>query len=188
MKKQLAVGVLLAIFSTFAMAHSGHGLTNAVAGFMHPFTGLDHLLMILAVGVWSARSSGKASVELSVTFILMLAFGASLGFFGLSIAGLETAIAVSVIAMGLLITLKIPSSTIFRLSIVSVFAILHGVAHGVELSSQHYAAVLLGMLLATTIISAVGYWIGSYRHQLIYWLNKLLALSMIAVGSLLLMY
>lgn len=187
MKKQIVSGSLLALCSTLAVAHPGDVLTSAAAGFIHPFTGWDHFLMLLAVGVWSAKSLGKVSVELPITFMLTLALGASVGFIGLSVAGLETAIAISVIAMGLLVTVKPPKSTIVRVGIVAAFAMLHGVAHGVELSSQQYVSVMIGMLLATALLSGIGYWVGSRRNQLVYWVNKGLALLMLGVGGMLLM-
>jgi len=186
MKKQIVSGSLLALCSTLAFAHSSDALISAAAGFTHPFTGWDHFLMLLAVGVWSAKSVGKSSVELPITFMLTLGFGASLGFVGLSFSGLETAIAISVIAMGLLVAVKPPKSTVVRVSMLAVFAMLHGVAHGVELSSQHYASVMIGMLLATALLSGIGYWVGSHRSQLVYWVNKGLALSMLCVGGMLL--
>lgn len=188
MKKQLVVGSLLALCSTLAAAHSGHALASVEAGFLHPFTGWDHLLMLLAVGAWSAQSSGNKSLDLPLTFILVLAFGASLGFFGLSISGLETAIALSVMAMGLLMAVKLPNSTAVRMGVVAVFALFHGLAHGVELSAQHYAAVMAGMLLAAALLSGLGFWVGSYRNQISFWFNKVLALLMLGFGGLLLMH
>ncbi|MFT6067275.1 MAG: urease accessory protein [Methylophilaceae bacterium] len=187
MGKKIASGSLLALCSTLAFAHPGDALTSTAAGFIHPFTGWDHFLMLLAFGVWSAKSLGKASVGLQITFMLTLAFGASLGFIGLSFLGVEMAVAISVIAMGLLVTVKPPKSAIVRVSIVATIAMLHGLAHGVELSSQHYVSVMIGMLLATALISGIGYWVGSHRNQLVYWVNKGLALLMLGVGIMLLM-
>jgi len=188
MKKQLIVGSLLALSSTLVMAHPGHALTSMEAGFMHPLTGWDHLLMLLGVGMWSASASGKARLDLPLTFILVLALGASLGFFGVSIAGVETGIAMSLVIMGLFMVFKRPNTMPVRMGVLALFGILHGLAHGVELHAQHYAAVMFGMLLATVLLSVLGFWVGSYRNQVAYWFNKVLAASMLGLGSVLLMY
>ncbi len=184
MKKQMISGALLALCSTLAIAHPEHALTSVTAGFMHPLTGWDHLLMLLAVGIWSAKSSStKIRLELPITFISVLALGVSLGFFGLSFAAIEATIAISVIAMGLLMMLKLPESSAVRTSIVAVFAVLHGLVHGAELSGQYYSEVMAGLLLASLLLGGIGFCIGRFQNKVSYWFNSGLALLMVCVGG-----
>jgi len=183
MKKQMISGVLLTLCSSLAIAHPGHALTSAAAGFMHPLTGWDHLLMLLAVGVWSAKSSAKIRLELPATFILVLAFGVSLGFFGLSFAAIETTVAISLIVMGVLMLLRLPDSSALRMSVVAVFAMIHGLVHGTELSGQYYVEVMAGLLLASLLLGGIGFCIGRFQHKISYWFNSGLALLMLCVGS-----
>jgi urease accessory protein len=189
MKKQLICGISLLACSTMGFAHPDHGLTNAYAGFMHPFMGLDHLLMMLAIGVWAAKLSGSLRWQLPVTFLGFMVVGASLGSIGFNIFGIETAIAASVIAMGGLLAINLPISAIGRISIVAVFAMLHGVAHGVELQNavSQSDGVLFGMLLATALLHGLGFVVGLQHKLTMKWLNSGLAFLMFAVGGFLLL-
>lgn len=187
MKKQISLAILFSLISTIASAHPGHGLGNMYAGFMHPLTGWDHLLVMLAIGVWASKLGGKARWQLPLTFMLMMSIGAALGLAGLTIWGVETAIAASVMAMGLLlaINLAIPASS--RIGIVALFAVFHGIAHGTELHSQQSYMALGGMLLATLLLHCAGLLLGSQRVQLAKWLHTGLAWLMLATGGYLLL-
>ena len=186
MKKQLIGGILLLLFSTLALAHPGHGLSSAYAGFTHPLMGWDHLLMMLAVGVWAAKLAGNMRWQLPLTFISFMAIGAGLGFLGLRLVGVETAIASSVIAMGVLLVINLRLSPSVRVAIIASFALLHGLAHGVELNSTQNASALLGMLLATLLLHCIGYVAGMQRYQVRRWVDVGLAVLMVFAGSLLL--
>jgi urease accessory protein len=190
--KKIMLTSLLVGFSNLAIAHPGHGLTgsgleSAYAGFMHPLTGWDHLLVMLAIGFWASKLGGKSRWQLPLTFLLIMTLGAVLGLGGITFTGVETAIAASVMAMGLLlaINLAIPASS--RIGIVALFALFHGMAHGVELHSQQSYAALLGMLIATALLHGVGLLLGSQRVQLAKWLHTGLAWVMVLVGGYLLL-
>lgn len=186
MKKQLIGGILLSLFSTLALAHPGHGLSSAYAGFMHPFMGWDHLLMMLAVGVWAAKLKGNLRWQLPLTFVSFMAIGAGVGFLGLRLVGMETAIASSVIVMGILLVMNLRLSPQIRVIIIASFALFHGLAHGVELNSTQNVSALVGMLLATLILHGIGYVAGLQQHQIRRWVDIGLALVMVFTGGLLL--
>ena len=124
-------------------AHT-HGFFD---GFVHPFTGLDHLLAMLAVGMWSARQSHAK--WLPATFIGMLLVGVLTGVAGLTIPGLETGIALTVVLMGILIAVAARLPAGVAAMMVGVFALLHGNAHGHELPEVASAG---GLLLASALL------------------------------------
>lgn len=187
MKKQLLSMLVLLLTSSLALAHPDHNLASAYAGFMHPLTGWDHLLVMLAIGVWASKHDGKARWQLPLTFMLMMSIGAVFGLTGLTFSGVETAIAASVMAMGLLLVINLPISAISRVGVVALFAVFHGMAHGVELHSQQSYAALGGMLFATALLHGTGLLLGSKRIQLAKWLHTGLAWLMLFTGSYLLL-
>jgi len=128
-------------------AHS-HGFWD---GFIHPFTGLDHLLAMLAVGIWSVRQGGRN--QLPLTFISMMLFGVLTGVAGLEIPGLETGIALTVALLGCLIAAAVRMPATAGVGLVGAFALLHGNAHGHELPQ---ASSALGLLAASTLLIVAG--------------------------------
>ncbi|MBB2493599.1 HupE/UreJ family protein [Aquipseudomonas ullengensis] len=150
----------LALFLTpaVAFAHPGHGDSGLMAGLAHPVFGLDHLLAMLAVGLWAAQQSGAARWALPLTFVGSMLFGGLLGFGGLQIPLMETGIAASVLAFGLLVAVAARLPMIVALGLTALFALTHGVAHGLELpalaSPWGYAA---GFVAATATLHAFGY-------------------------------
>lgn len=124
-------------------------------GFTHPFTGFDHLLAMLAVGIWSARQTkGKA---LPLVFLGAMLLGALSGVAGLSIPGLETGIAATVVLIGVLIAMAARLPIAAGASLIAVFAVLHGNAHGHELP---LAGSAFGFLAASGVLTMVGRWFG----------------------------
>ena len=187
MKKHITIATLFALFSSVASAHPGHGLDTAYAGFMHPMTGWDHLLVMLAVGLWAAKLGGKARWQLPLTFVSMMAVGIGLGATGIYFVGVETAIAASVMAMGVLLILRLPINTGAQLGITATFALLHGMAHGVELTaSSSMLGVMGGMLIATALLHGIGLFVGTQRVQIADWIEKLMAYFMLLIGAYLL--
>jgi urease accessory protein len=186
--KKIMLTSLLVGFSSLAIAHPGQGLTGSVlesayAGFMHPLTGWDHLLVMLAVGIWASKLGEKARWQLPFTFLLIMVLGAVLGLAGITFTGVETAIIASVMAMGLLLAINLPISASSRIGIVALFALFHGMAHGVELHSQQSYAALAGMLIATAILHAIGLLLASRRLNLANWMHSALAWSIALAGG-----
>ena len=186
--KKIVLSSLLVGFSNLVFAHPGHelvsnGLASAYAGFMHPLTGWDHLLVMLAIGIWASKLGGKARWQLPLTFLTSMTIGAVLGLGGMTFSGVETAIAASVMAMGLLLAINLPIAAISRIGIVAIFAIVHGMAHGVELHSQQSYATLGGMLIATALLHGIGLLLASQRLNLASWLQTALAWGIALAGG-----
>ncbi|MFV3372418.1 HupE/UreJ family protein [Pseudomonas sp. NY15435] len=150
----------LALFLTpaVAFAHPGHGDHGLIAGIAHPITGLDHLLAMVAVGLWAAQQQGAARLALPCTFVGTMLIGGLLGFEGLEIPFMETGIAASVLALGLCVALAVRPPLFLAMGATALFALAHGVAHGLELpdlsSPWLYAAGFVG---ATAALHAAGY-------------------------------
>lgn len=150
----------LALFLTpaLAFAHPGHDSSGLMAGVAHPITGLDHLLAMLAVGLWAAQQQGAARWALPVTFVSTMLLGGLLGFEGLELPFMETGIAASVLALGLLVAVAVRPPMFVAVGLTALFALAHGVAHGLELpelaSPWGYAA---GFVAATAALHAAGY-------------------------------
>lgn len=141
-----------------AFAHPGHAQSGLLAGLAHPLLGLDHLLAMLAVGLWAAQQSGVARGALPLAFVACLLFGGLLGFAGLQLPLLETGIAGSLLALGLLVTVAARLPLAVALGLAGLFGLSHGIAHGLELpalaSPWLYAA---GFVAATATLHACGY-------------------------------
>jgi urease accessory protein len=156
MKAIAAVAALL--LATTAQAHtfgaSGGGL---VQGFAHPFLGLDHLLAMLAVGLWAAQLGGRARWAVPAAFVTMMAAGGLLAVSGVVLPGVEAGIAVSVLVLGLMITIAARLPTWVGAMVVGTFALFHGHAHGMELPMQASAiASGIGMLSASALLHGAG--------------------------------
>lgn len=157
LKKLFAAAALL-LAPALAFAHPGHGDNGLMAGISHPLGGLDHLLAMLAVGLWAAQQKGAARWALPCTFVATLLLGGLLGFEGLALPALESGIAASVLALGLAVALAVRPPLLMALGATALFALFHGVAHGLELpdmsSPWAYAAGFVG---ATAVLHAAGY-------------------------------
>ena len=153
-----AASLMLAPAAAFAHAGgpSGH-IHGFAAGFAHPLGGLDHVLAMVAVGLLAAEIGGRALWTVPAAFLGMMALGGALGMAGMSAPALETAIALSVVVLGLAASLRIPLGGAAAATLVGFFAVFHGVAHGAEagqgVSGLSYAG---GFLLATALLHACG--------------------------------
>jgi urease accessory protein len=150
----------LALFLTpaIAFAHPGHHESGMLAGLSHPLLGLDHLLAMFAVGLWAAQQRGAARWALPLTFVSSMLVGGLLGFEGLNFNYIESGIAASVLAFGLLVAVAMRLPMLIALSLTAVFALTHGVAHGLELPElANPAGYALGFVLATAALHGAGY-------------------------------
>jgi urease accessory protein len=164
------VVLALALLSTeTASAHTGQGgLGGFQAGLAHPLFGLDHLLAMLAVGIWGAQMGGRRVWTLPVTFPLIMACGAIAGMAGLYLPDVELGIALSVLILGLAIAVAWRPFEWVALLIIAVFAVFHGYAHGVELpSAADPAAYSAGFVIATGAIHVIGIGIGLLLGKLL---------------------
>ena len=156
--KRILGALALLLAPALAFAHPGHGENGLIAGISHPLGGLDHLLAMLAVGLWAAQQQGAARCALPCTFVGTLLIGGMLGFEGMNLPALESGIAASVLALGLAVALAVRPPLVMAMGATALFALFHGVAHGLELpdmsSPWTYAA---GFVAATAVLHAVGY-------------------------------
>lgn len=151
--------VLMAVaFAGPAMAHTGVGAAHGFsAGLLHPLFGLDHVLAMVAVGLWAGLVGGKARLAYPLAFVAMMVVAGLWGMSGAALPGVEIGIAVSVIALGLAVALKATPPLAAGAAACAIFAIFHGHAHGAELpdgaGAFGYAA---GFVLATAALHGVG--------------------------------
>lgn len=143
-----------------AEAHTGvHALVagGLPAGFAHPFSGLDHLLAMVAVGLWAASLGGAARWLVPASFVAVMALGAVAGTQGLALPAVETGIAASVMALGVLVALSVRIPAAAAVAVVAVFAVFHGHAHGSEMPQMAMPlAYGLGFGLATALLHGFG--------------------------------
>ena len=150
-----------------AAAHSGTGLPGGVAaGFMHPFSGFDHMLAMVSVGLWGAFLGRPLVVLLPVIFPAVMALGGALGIAGVPLPPVEIGIAFSVLVLGAMIAGAVRAPVWLACSLVAVFAIFHGYAQGSELpSAADPIGYSLGFVLATGLLHVVGIGIGLINHR-----------------------
>jgi urease accessory protein len=161
--------VCLALLGAFAPAaawahpgHDGHDVTwDFTSGFMHPLSGLDHLVAMVAIGLWAAQLGGRARWLVPVAFVSVMALGGILGRAGLTVPGAEQAIAASVLVLGLLIAMAARPPVAVGMALAGLFAIFHGFAHGAEMpataSGLDYGT---GFVVATALLHAAGLGLG----------------------------
>jgi len=180
---KIFVATMLASASGAALAHPGHNVSGLAAGLMHPFSGLDHLLAMVAIGLWAAQSGGRKVWLLPATFMTMLAAGASLAMQWQALPMIEAGIASSVLALGLLVALSARLPVLFSIAIAAVFGFFHGYAHGLELpESAAPVSYALGFLVATAVLHASGIMIGIAAHRRHKMLAKVLGAAIAACG------
>jgi urease accessory protein len=154
--------VLSATMASAAEAHTGFGSTHGfVHGFSHPLSGVDHILAMVAVGMFAAHFGGRALWLVPSCFVAMMAVGGALGISGVELPYVELGIAMSVIVLGALVALQTSMPTSIAMGIVGFFALFHGHAHGAEMptdaSGLSYAA---GFMLATALLHVAGIALG----------------------------
>jgi len=161
--KRTLVGVSLAALACPALAHVE---TGQVAGFLtgltHPISGLDHVLAMVAVGLWGAQLGAPAIWLLPVTFPIMMAAGGLLGLLGVPLPGVEIGIAASAILLGAAVMTERRVPLYAAAALVGFFAVFHGHAHGTELPpAQSGLLYSLGFVVATGCLHAIGIAIGA---------------------------
>ena len=145
-----------------ASAHTETGTVGGfVSGFNHPLTGVDHIVAMVAVGLWGAFLGARAMWTLPVVFPVVMAFGGALGVLGVPLPGVETGIAVSGIMLGLMVALAVRPPLWVAAVIVGFFAIFHGHAHGTELpTSANALTYSVGFVVATGLLHLSGLTLG----------------------------
>ncbi len=145
-----------------ASAHVEPGAAIGFAtGFRHPWSGLDHVLAMIAVGLWGAQLGDPALWVLPITFPLVMAMGATMALAGLSLPGVEIGIQLSAVLLGAMVASRSRPKLPVAAALVGFFAIFHGHAHGTELPAGQSGMVYsAGFVVATGILHGVGIAIG----------------------------
>ena len=156
------VSAFIVLFPSLLSAHEAGGEAAGLAeGFMHPISGLDHVLAMVAVGLWGAQLGAPALWLLPVAFPLVMAIGGFLGLIGVPIPGIEMGIAASAIALGVLVALEAKLPLVLAVVVVGFFAVFHGHAHGTELPEGENAALYsIGFVISTGCLHGVGILLG----------------------------
>ena len=145
-----------------AFAHTGVGATHGFDhGFWHPLTGADHVLAMVAVGLFAANLGGRALWLVPATFVSVMAAAGAIGMSGLEIPFVETGIALSVLVLGLVLMTRLAPPVGVAMGLVGFFAIFHGHAHGAEMPADASGLSYgLGFLMATALLHAAGVGLG----------------------------
>ena len=153
---------LLLLWPVAAWAHIQAGQAGGfLSGLSHPVSGLDHVIAMIAVGLWGAQLGAPALWVLPVAFPMMMAFGGMLGLMGLPLPGVEAGIAVSAVTLGALVLGQIRLPLIAATGVVAFFAVFHGHAHGTELQAGQNAMLYsLGFVIMTGLLHGIGIGIG----------------------------
>lgn len=157
-----ATALAAMLLPTAALAHTGvHGASGFEHGFVHPVSGLDHILAMVMVGVFAYQLGGRALWLVPTTFVLVMTAGNVLGMAGVNVPFVETGIALSIIVLGVAVAFDVKAPTAAAMGVIGFFAIFHGHAHGAEMPGDAgglaYAA---GFMIATAMLHIVGIGIG----------------------------
>lgn len=146
-----------------ALAHPGHDAGGFAGGFAHPFGGFDHLMAMLAVGLWAVQYAGRPSATqpralwlLPASFVAAMAAGFGLGLAGVALPGVEAGIALSVLILGLIVAFAVRPPLPAAMTVTALFALFHGHAHATEMGDAAIIAYAAGMLLATALLHGAG--------------------------------
>ncbi len=193
MNVAITIGTLLGLTATAVFAHPGH-IDQAqhsmfAAGLLHPLTGLDHLLAMLAVGLWSAltHQSLRRAMLAPVVFLIMLFAGAMLGIMGVQLPLVEPMIMASLLILGLLVATRKSINEMVGFVIVGAFALFHGLAHGMEMPASNAAIPFVaGFMLATFGLHLAGLLGGMQLKHHSAWFSRVLGAAISAYGVFLL--
>lgn len=150
------------LFSKAALAHIEAGQAGGFyVGFLHPWSGMDHILAMVAVGLWGAQLGAPAIWLLPIVFPIIMSLGAFMGLIGIGLPGVEVGIALSAITLGAMILFEVHPHTWVASLLVGIFAVFHGHAHGMELTpGQNGLLYSMGFVIATGLLHCVGIIIG----------------------------
>lgn len=152
--------------SPAALAHTASGTGGFSSGFMHPWSGLDHVAAMIAVGLWGAQLGKPALWILPVTFPLVMAVGGFLGLIGIPLPAVEIGIGFSALLLGIMVAAELkPRNLVWPAVLVGVFGLFHGHAHGTELpEGQNGLFYSVGFVIATGTLHACGIGIGEIHR------------------------
>jgi urease accessory protein len=149
-----------------ALAHTDVGQTNSfTCGIAHPLNGADHILAMVAVGLWGVVAGGRAILLWPVTFVSTMLAGFAAATLGLQIPFVEPAVWSSVVVLGVFVALRVKAPVWVGAVIAGLFAFFHGHAHGVEATAVSVVPYAAGFALATAGLHAGGIWLGLFAKS-----------------------
>ncbi|MFT2097143.1 HupE/UreJ family protein [Marinomonas sp. 2405UD66-6] len=165
---KIGLAALFAALPTLALAHAGHEHSSSfMTGFMHPIGGLDHLLAMLAVGIWAASLGGRALFTVPLAFVGAMLVGGGMAVAGIQVPFIEQGILLSVILMGALLVGSTRFPTAVCALVAGSFALFHGAAHGLEMPlNANGALYAFGFASATALLHLIGLGFGSLIARL----------------------
>lgn len=171
---RLPFALVLVLLAGPALAHPGHDTTGFLSGFAHPIGGADHLLAMLAVGLYAAHRKDAARWMLPGAFLLAMLAGAGWSTLGFELPAVKASIAASVLVLGLLIAFLVRLPMAAALPLIAVFALFHGHAHHAEMGGVSVLAYTGGFVLATALLLAAGHGIGRWLPDTVpgLWLRR----------------
>jgi urease accessory protein len=179
------VTIILSVQTAFSHPQKGEAV-GFLTGFRHPISGLDHVLAMVAVGLWGAQLGAPAIWILPVAFPMVMAIGGMLGLMGVALPGIEYGIALSAMFLGAAVMFEIRPPIGVAAALVGFFAIFHGHAHGTELPPDQNALLYsMGFVIATGCLHALGISAGAVHRWA--WGQKLLRVAgaLVAGGGIL---
>ena len=156
------MSLVLITLPGLVFAHAPEGVGGSfLTGFLHPIMGFDHLVAMVAVGLWGAFLGDRALWILPIVFPTIMAVGAAIGIMGLEIPLVEFVIALSGVVLGALIALRFRAPLAIAMVLVGIFAIFHGYAHGLEMPEQISAMTYgAGFVIGTGLLHLAGIGLG----------------------------
>jgi len=163
----LAATIGVVLLAAPALAHTGTGdLGGFASGFLHPLLGPDHVIAMVAVGLWGVFLGAPAVWVLPIVFPLVMLLGGALGMAAIPLPAVETGIALSAVVLGLCVALALTPQLWLAAAAVGVFAVFHGHAHGAEMPAASDAvAYALGFVVATSLLHLCGILLGSLARS-----------------------
>lgn len=189
--RRAAVAAIGSAATAGAWAHGGHPVVEGAGawaafatGFLHPLTGADHVIAMVAVGLWGAVLGAPALWTLPVVFPMVMALGGALALAGLVLPGVEVGIAVSGLALGLAVALMWRAPLPVAALLVGGFALFHGHAHGTELpQASSPLAFSFGFVVATGLLHLAGVGLGALGRSRAGWRTVRVLGGLIALGG-----
>src|SRR5690606_25545570 len=159
------IAFTLALFPVVALAHPGHHHIDWQAGFLHPLTGLDHLLALAATGFWLSQTHAQRKPGLITAFIALLAVFIAVGTQFVHLT-LEVGITTTLVVLGGLIACAAGGATIVRVAVVALTALIHGFVHGTELPiGEGTMPFVMGLLISSAAVVLAASWLGQYSQK-----------------------
>ena len=156
--KLFLAGIVLLATPILAQAHPGHGSGGLASGFTHPLLGWDHLLVMLAVGIWAAQKFGAARWQIPAAFVVAMMLGGICGALGMNIPGVEFLIMLSVPVGGWIFIERVKLKSSTSATLAGFFAFFHGMAHGAEMPvSASAVSFVIGFAVATVLLQGLGF-------------------------------